>query len=145
MPGQNMLDDVAGDLALWIDDVATKVALAFAPARSPFSARVTEDQKLEFYKARLFNADGSPNLQGRAEEAQRLGPEGLGHVYKAVVQRWPELKPPEAAPLEVPDEWPTAAPAPTPAGSVPPGPGGLPPGPLPTGPNPLAAMMAERR
>lgn len=126
--GQNMLDDVASDLAIWIDQTATEVALAFAPARSPFSAKITEDQKLEFYKNRIFNPDGSPNIQGRQQEMARLGPEGFGQVYKAVVAKYPELKPPEQPEITVPEEWPTPA-----APMMPPGPP-VAPGPPPMGP-----------
>src|SRR5580765_401161 len=136
MPGQaNFLDDIANDLALWVDQTANQVALAFAPARAPFSANITEDQKLEFYRARLFNPDGSPNPQGRNEEIQRLGAEGFGAVYKAVVSRWPELRIPAPPPIEVPKEWPGAPGGGPPTGPAgPPGapagiPGGLPPGP----------------
>lgn len=139
MPGrQNFLDDISNDLALWIDQTATEVALAFAPARAPFSANITEQQKLDFYKTRLFNPDGSPNAQGRAQEIQRLGAEGFGHVYKAVVDRWPELKPPAPAPIEVPKEWPTMPPGPGPASA---GPGPAMPPPPVGGPPPMAAPV----
>ena len=143
MRGQNMLDDVATDLALWIDETATEVALAFAPARAPFSAKITEDQKLEFYKARLFNPDGSPNQAGRQAEVQRLGPEGFGHVYKAVVKRWPELKPPEPEEIEVPEEWPPAGPVMTSMSPMGPPPSMpmMPPGPPPGPPMPMPAGM----
>src|SRR5215471_2710296 len=95
MPGSaNFLDDISSDLAQWIDDTANKVALAFAPARAPFSANITEEQKLQYYRSRLFNPDGTPNTQGRTEEIQRLGPEGFGQVYKAVINRFPELRVP---------------------------------------------------
>lgn len=137
MRGQNMLDDVANDLALWIDKTATEVALAFAPARAPFSAKITEDQKLEFYKSRLFNPDGTPNQAGRQAEVARLGPEGFGQVYMAVVARWPELQPPEEPPIEVPEEW-APAPPPTMAMGPPPGQGMLPPG--PPQPAPMGVM-----
>lgn len=146
MRGTNMLDAVASDLALWIDETATEVALAFAPARAPFSAKITEEQKLEFYKSRLFNPDGSPNQAGRQAEVARLGPEGFGHVYKAVVKRWPELKPPPPQPIEVPEAWPTAPGPPGPPGPMPPGPpmglpGGMPPGPPPGPMPPVPAGM----
>jgi hypothetical protein len=116
------LDAIATDLALWIDQTASKVALAFAPARAPFSARLSEEQKLEYYKAQLFNADGTPNVQGRSQQLARLGPVGFAQVYKAVVGRYPELKLPEPPPIEVPEQWPSAPPGP------PPGPPGLGPG-----------------
>lgn len=127
MPGQNLLDDVANDMALWIDDTANKIALAFAPARAPFSAPVTEEQKLQYYRDKLFNPDGTPNAQGRAQEIQRLGAEGFGAVYKAVVSRYPELKIPAPPPIAVPEQWPQAGPPGLPPGAQ--GPGLMPPGP----------------
>lgn len=139
MPGPaNMMDDVASDLAAWIDQTAEAVALAFAPGRAPFSANITEDQKLQYYRDQLFNPDGSPNEQGRSAQLQRLGVEGFGLVYKAIIRRWPELKIPTPPQPVVPQEWPQpgppgppqAPPGPPPA---PPGPAGGPPG-LPPGP-----------
>ena len=128
-----MLDDVAGDLALWIDQTAESVALAFAPARAPFSANITEQQKLEFYKSRLFNPDGSPNDPGRTQELARLGAEGFARVYKAVTDHWPQLQPPEPAPIEVPEQWPGAPPA-GPMGPV-----------LPVGAPPVARPLPSGR
>ena len=132
-----MFDDLANDLSVWIDQTASEVALAFAPARSPFSAKITEQQKLDFYKTRLFNPDGSPNIPGRNEEIQRLGAEGFAHVYKAVVAAFPELKPPEQMPIQVPEQWP----APPGPGAAPPPLGGPPAPPLPPGPAAPPPMM----
>jgi len=99
---QTMLDEVANDLALWIDDTSTKVALAFAPGRAPFSADLTEAQKLDYYTRALFNPDGTPNQQGRAREVARLGVEHFAQVYQAVIQAHPEWKPPANPMMEVP-------------------------------------------
>jgi hypothetical protein len=119
MPGPaNFLDDIADDLGNWINETANSVALAFAPGRAPFSANVSEDQKLEYYKTRLFNPDGSPNAVGREAEFKRLGGQGFSQVYKAITARYPELRVPAPPPIEVPQEWPQAAPPPGP----PPGP-----------------------
>jgi len=153
MPGPpNMMDAIADDLAVWIDKTANEVALAFAPGRAPFSANITEDQKLLFYRSQLFNPDGSPNQAGRDQEMARLGADGLAKVYKAVLAKWPELKPPPEPETAVPEQWPAppppAGPPPMPPGMPPPGapppppmgpPGQLtgPPGPppiLPVGP-----------
>jgi len=140
--GTSLLDDVANDLALWIDKTATEVALAFSPARAPFSAQISEQQKLEFYKNQLFNPDGSPNQQGRQQEIARLGAEGFGHVYQAVLRAYPQLKPAPVPEVEVPEEWPTAGPPGPPPGMpmMPPGAGpgaGLPVGGMgPPGPPP---------
>ena len=137
--GSTMFDDLANDLSLWIDQTASEVALAFAPARSPFSAKITEQQKLEFYKTRLFNPDGSPNIPGRNEEIQRLGAEGFANVYKAVVAAYPELKPPEQPPIEVPEQWPGSPPTPPPPLGMPPGPPAVPPLGGPAAPPPMPA------
>jgi hypothetical protein len=94
----NQLDLVAADLAQWIDAVANEISLAMlGGASAPFAARVTDEQKLEFYTHQLFNPDGSPNQPGRNQEIARLGPQGFRQVYAAVVKAHPELKPPEEA------------------------------------------------
>jgi|SRR5215831_14954568 len=110
-----MLDDVANDLAVWIDKTADEVARAFAPGRAPFAAPIDQEQKLQYYRSRLFNPDGTPNVQGRDAEVQRLGIAGFTQVYKAVINRFPELRVPAPPPIQVPQQWPTAGP---------PGPGG---------------------
>lgn len=94
MPQPTMFDDIANDLALWIDEVSSKVALALAPRTAPFAVQLTESQKLDIYTRLMFNPDGSPNEQGRAAQLARLGPDGFATVYKAVIQAHPELKPP---------------------------------------------------
>jgi hypothetical protein len=132
MPGQaNFLDDVAGDLSVWIDRTADDVARAFAPGRAPFSADLSEQQKLQYYRAQLFNPDGSPNVPGRTAQIQRLGAQGFALVYKAVLQAWPELRiptPPAGGPPMGPP--PMGPPGmPPPPGPMPMGPGGPPPGP----------------
>src|SRR5262249_59670069 len=107
VPGKpNPLDEIASDLAIWIDQTSSEIALAFAPTRAPFSANITEEQKLEFYRTRLFNPDGTPNLQGRNEEMQRLGSDGFAQVYKAVIKRYPELRVPTPEDVTIPQQWP---------------------------------------
>jgi hypothetical protein len=139
MPGtQNPLDEIANDLALWIDQTSTEIALAFAPTRAPFSANVTEEQKLEFYRTRLFNPDGTPNEAGRQAELQRLGTTGFTQVYKAVIHRYPDLRiPMPEVDLTVPDQWPQPPPSggpPPPIPSLPSGPGVRGAGPVQPGP-----------
>lgn len=147
MPNTNMLDDVATDLALWIDQVSTDIATAFVANHAPFSATVTEEQKLEYYRSRLFNPDGSPNPVGREAELQRLGISGFTQVYRALINRYPELRvptPSEAPDVLIPEQWPASpgapgappgppgGPAPAPGGMRPPMPG--PPGAVPPRP-----------
>jgi hypothetical protein len=128
MPEQNLLDSVATDLALWLDQESTRIAAAMAPqGTSPFAAQLSETDKLEYYRAQLFNADGTPNLQGRNAQMQRLGPQSFTQVYKAVIRAYPQLRIP--TPPETPGPPPVAPPtmmAPPQLGPppVPPVPGG---------------------
>jgi hypothetical protein len=131
------MDLIAADLAAWIDDAAERVALAFAPARAPFSAQVTEQQKLDFYTKRLFNPDGTPNVAGRAAELERLGAENFGKVYMAVVAAHPELKPPPPEEQMADFSPPPMPPGMPPMGGPPPGPPMMPPGPPPMGGPPM--------
>lgn len=88
----NMLTIVAQDLADWLDMVAEQLADGLtAGGQAPFAADLTEKQKLEYYVSQLFNPDGTPNLQGRAKEMQRLGAEGFAATYKAVIKAHPNL------------------------------------------------------
>jgi hypothetical protein len=116
MPRQshNTLDLVAEDLAQYIDDLSSQIAEAMsAGGTAPFAAQITEQEKLNYYTAALFSPDGTPNMQGRAREMQRLGPEGFASVYKAVIHAHPNLAipaPPPGATIP-PSEFPTIGPA----------------------------------
>jgi hypothetical protein len=93
MPQQSLLDSVATDLAIWLDQESSRIAAAMAPqGTAPFSASVTDEQKLQYYRDQLFNQDGSPNLNGRSQQMQRLGPQGFTQVYKAVLKAYPDLR-----------------------------------------------------
>jgi hypothetical protein len=101
MPQAETYDLIAQDLAQWLDDMSTSLAVAFSPQGvAPFAAPISEQQKLAYYSSQLFNADGTPNDAGRNAELQRLGPIGFRTVYRAVIQAYPWLKlpaPPEGA------------------------------------------------
>lgn len=89
---QNMLDGVAEELSYWIDDIANQLAEGMsAGGTAPFAAQITEDDKLRYYTKAFFNPDGSPNLQGRAQEMQRLGPENFALTFKDVIKAHPNL------------------------------------------------------
>jgi hypothetical protein len=94
-------DLIAADLAQWLDETSTQLAIAMSPQGvAPFAAPISEQQKLAYYSSQLFNADGTPNEQGRNAELQRLGPIGFRTVYRAVIEAYPWLKlpaPPEGA------------------------------------------------
>ena len=94
-------DLIAADLAQWLDDMSTQLAIAMSPQGvAPFAAPISEQQKLMYYSSQLFNADGTPNIDGRNAELQRLGPIGFRTVYRAVIANFPWLQipaPPEGA------------------------------------------------
>lgn len=123
MPNQSMLDNIATDLANWIDQTSTQIAAAMAPQGvAPFAADLDETQKLEYYRSMLFNPDGTPNLQGRSAEINRLGPQGFASVYKAVIAAYPSLKlptPPGAPEVPASQMTPAPPPSPVPAPLVP--------------------------
>jgi len=102
MPAKNMLDEVADDLAVWIDDTANTLAMGMSlGGAAPFAANISEPEKLAYYRSRLFNPDGTPNMDGRNAEMQRMGPEQFTQVFKAVIKAYPQLKlppPPQGAP-----------------------------------------------
>jgi hypothetical protein len=95
----NMLDRIADDLSTWIDDIAEQLADAMmGGSAAPFAAQLTEQQKLDYYTRQLFNPDGTPNMQGRAVQMQRLGPQEFAMVFKAVVKAHPDLAIPTPPP-----------------------------------------------
>jgi hypothetical protein len=116
---QTVLDSVATDLALWLDQESTRIAAAMAPQGvAPFSADLSEEQKLQYYRDALFNPDGTPNLSGRQEQIARLGPQSFTQVYKAVIKAYPSLRLPtppgavEVATQATPPEAASPVPAP---------------------------------
>ena len=121
MPEQNLLDAVATDLAVWLDQTSTQIAAAMAPAGvAPFAAPLSETEKLDYYRNQLFNPDGTPNLQGRAAQMARMGPEQFTQVFRAVLRAYPFLKlptPPGMGPQAAPETQatPAAPPSPVPA------------------------------
>ena len=93
---QNPLDQLAAELGEWVDQISTQIADSVIGGFSaPGAAQLSEQQKMEYYVRQFFNPDGTPNDQGRAQEMQRLGPEGFAEVWNEVIRAHPELKPPE--------------------------------------------------
>ena len=111
MPNTTILDAVATDLALWLDQESTRIAAAMAPqGTAPFAAPVSEEQKLQYYRDQLFNPDGTPNLNGRNAQMERLGPQGFTQVYKAVLKAYPQLRVPTPPEMAAPPGAPPPAP-----------------------------------
>jgi hypothetical protein len=117
MPTRDLYDLIAEDLAYWLEYTSDALAIAMAPQGvAPFGAVLSTQQKLEYYRAQLFNQDGSPNVQGRTNLVNLLGPKGFADVYHAVTSAYPDLKiptpPGEGGQMEPYAPQPAAAPPP---------------------------------
>src|SRR5215471_18466536 len=119
----SLIDRVSTDLAIWIDQISTKIALGMSTGGvAPGAAPLSEEQKLQYYRDQLFNQDGTPNLQGREAQIQRLGPLGFTQVYKAVLKAYPNLRlptPPGMAGGPTTQMTPPPLPSPVPAPYLP--------------------------
>lgn len=81
---------VAHDLAEWLHKMPKVLAAALrgGPHRQgPFMHAATGQQKYEIFKAKLFNEDGSPNLQGRQQLLERLTPRQYAEVVHIVTRQ----------------------------------------------------------
>ncbi|MCR4375906.1 MAG: hypothetical protein NUW22_13765 [Acidobacteria bacterium] len=88
MAKAHVFDQVADELAQWIDDTATALAEGLtAGGRAPFAADLTERELLDYYDAQFFRPDGSVNDQGRADVMQRVGETGYADVFRRVMRR----------------------------------------------------------
>lgn len=83
---EHWLDDLAEDIFLWIQRESDVLAEALkAGGRSPFAARVSEQDKIAFYRQAFFNKDGSPNERGRAETLARVGVDGYAQIMSTLM------------------------------------------------------------
>lgn len=79
---------VSAELGDWVDQMATTMATGMYDGdRAPFAADEPDDKLLDYYEARLFNPDGTPNEPNRQAEIQRVGPEGYARVLLALGKR----------------------------------------------------------
>lgn len=81
---------VAHELALWLDTMPKILATAMkgGPHRQgPFKHAATGKQKYEVYKAKLFQEDGSPNMQGRQELLRKMNPKQYAEVVHVVTRQ----------------------------------------------------------
>lgn len=88
-------DLAAADLVDWLEEEPKYYVEALKGGyRAPFSAGVSEDQKLDYYRRQVFmtNNDGTPdygrpNPQGRDMLLQRVGIPGYTQILSAVMPR----------------------------------------------------------
>ena len=108
---ENPLDKVAEELAAWADAISTRIADGIKGGfQAPGAAALSEQQKLQYYTAQMFEPDGQPNMEGRAKLMERLGPEQFAEVFADVTRAHPDLKPPEPEPFVAGYRIPTGVP-----------------------------------
>lgn len=100
-PQRHYLDELGDDLFEWIESMVDSMVAAFeVGGKAPFAAPTTEKQKLAYYRSVLFNPDGSPNQQGRADTLARVGVEGFAQIMAAVAKDGRPGLPEQPTPLE---------------------------------------------
>ena len=80
---------VAHELAQWLDRMPKILATAMRGGphkQGPFKHAATGKQKFEIYKGKLFNEDGTPNMQGRQEMLRRMTPKQYAEVVHIVTR-----------------------------------------------------------
>lgn len=80
---------VAQDLAEWLNKMPKILAAAMrgGPKRQgPFKHAATGKQKFEIYKAKLFNDDDTPNMEGRQELLRKMTPQQYAQVVHIVTR-----------------------------------------------------------
>lgn len=69
------------------DDVAWVKEALVEGTRAPFSANVSEDQKLEYFRSKLFLPNGAKNDSGRTELLRMFGARGLANIMAEVFDK----------------------------------------------------------
>ena len=80
---------VAHDIAEWLNTMPKLLANAMRGGpkqQGPFKHPATGRQKFDIYKGKLFNDDGTPNLQGRQELLSRGGPQQYARIVHIVTK-----------------------------------------------------------
>jgi len=80
---------VATDLAYWLETMPKVLARAMKGGphkQAPFKVPATGKQKYEIFKGKLFNDDGSPNVEGRQELLRRMTPQQYAQVVHIVTR-----------------------------------------------------------
>lgn len=87
MPKQDIYSQIAAELEEWVEASAEWLADAFKGqgGLSPFEAPLTDAQRLAYYEAQFFLPNGLPNVKGRQEEIDRLGPQQYAAALREVM------------------------------------------------------------
>jgi hypothetical protein len=80
---------VAKDVAEWLNTMPKILARAMRGGphkQGPFKHPATGKQKYDIYKGKLFNDDGTPNVQGRQELLSKMNPQQYAQVVHIVTK-----------------------------------------------------------
>jgi hypothetical protein len=80
---------VAEDVAEWLNTMPKILARAMRGGphkQGPFKHPATGKQKYDIYKGKLFNDDGTPNVQGRQELLSKMNPQQYAQVVHIVTK-----------------------------------------------------------
>jgi hypothetical protein len=99
--GQHPFDSVADQTLEWIQETTDYAVEALRGGyRTPFSANITEAQKLDYYRRKLFtqNPDGSidfskPNLAERDKLLKKLGTKNYAEVMTTILPQNGQSRP----------------------------------------------------
>jgi hypothetical protein len=92
-PNANPTDVLATNLALWAEDISTRIADGVrGGVAAPNAAKVSQPELLAYYTHQLFNPDGTPNFAGRIQEMQRIGAVRFAEALDEVLKAHPEWK-----------------------------------------------------
>ena len=87
MPKEHQFERASAVIADWLDIGSTKIADGIkGGGRAPFAAPANESEKLAYYEQKMFNPDGTDNVQGGMEEMHRLGVEGYTKMKAEVLK-----------------------------------------------------------
>ncbi|HXI15864.1 MAG TPA: hypothetical protein VNM48_05790 [Chloroflexota bacterium] len=82
------LDTLVEDVAAYIEDSASYLAEAMLEdGRAPFEARLTEQERYDYFRGLLWNEDGTPNQEGRQHLMGSGGVDEYARVYRWVTAR----------------------------------------------------------
>jgi hypothetical protein len=80
---------VASDIAEWLNTMPKLLARAMRGGphkQGPFKHPATGKQKYDIYKGKLFNDDGTPNMEGRKELLSKMNPQQYAQVVHIVTK-----------------------------------------------------------
>lgn len=87
MAAQDLHTRVADQLTDWLEGMPQRIAERWTGnGRAPFAQQVSTAKALAYYNRTFYNPDGTPNVQGRNAELERLGVDGYAKAMRAVMK-----------------------------------------------------------